>query len=222
MSTPGSEPQPTTPAGNPGPDQVPQQPATPAPYPAPQAAAGYPGQPGYPTQNPPQGYPQQQWGAAPGQPYPAPGQPYPAPGQPYPAPGQAYPNGYPNPYQPVVAQPKNRWLGRIALIVVAACTVAATAAMGPVAHVAARLMQRGGTAQLTSEQLSAAVMAAEPTAMLISQIATWIGIAAAITGLVAAITGRGRAPGIFAVILGVFAPVIMAIYMVIVMLPYLS
>lgn len=122
----------------------------------------------------------------------------------------------------MAAPPKNPWLGRTALIVVAACTVAATAAMGPIAHVAAQLLQRGGSSNFTSEQLTAAAMAAEPTAMFVTQIATWVGMAAAVTGLVAAIMGRGRATGIFAVILGVLAPFIMAIYMVIVMVPYLS
>lgn len=146
-----------------------------------------------------------------------PGQPYPAPGQPYPAPGQPYPN----PYQPVAAPPKNPWLGRIALIVVAACTVVATVAMGPIARVAVDLLIRGGSDNFTSDQLTAAAMATEPGAMLVTQIASWVGMAAAITGLIAAIMGRGRATGIFAVILGVLAPVIMSIYAVIVILPYL-
>ncbi len=205
MSTPGSEPQSNIPADSLGQGAVPPQPAPTQGYPTPQPVPGYPAQPG--------GYPQQQWG-------PAPGQPYPAPGQPYPAPGQPYPQGYPNPYQPTPKPAKSPWLGRIALIVVAACTVVATAAMGPMAHVVVQIIQRSGSANLSSEELTAAMMAAEPGAMFASQIASWLGMAAAITGLVAAILGRGRATGIFAIVLGVFAPVIMAIYMFIVMLQY--
>ena len=206
MSTPGSEPQPNVPADPTGHGAVPPQPASTSGYPVPQPAPGYPSQPSE--------YPQQQWG-------PAPGQPYPAPGQPYPAPGQPYPQGYPNPYQPMPKPAKNPWLGRSALIVVAACTVVATAAMGPIARVALDIIQRNGSATLTSEELTSAAMMAEPGAMMAGQIATWVGIAAAITGLVAAILGRGRATGIFAIVLGVLAPFIMVIYMLIIMVPYL-
>lgn len=215
MSTPGSEPQPNTPAEPTGAGAIPPQPNSTSGYPVFQPAPGYPSQPGFVAPSEPAGYPPQEW-------EPTAGQPYPAPGQPYPAPGQPYPQGYPNPYQPMPKPAKSPWLGRIALIVVAACTVIATAAMGPITHVALRIIQRSGSASLTSEELTAAVLLAEPGAAFASQIATWVGIVAAITGLVAAILGRGRATGIFAIVLGVFAPVIMVIYMVIILLPYLS
>ncbi|HAM45486.1 MAG TPA: hypothetical protein DCM67_10775 [Propionibacteriaceae bacterium] len=215
MSTPGSESQPPFPTGPQGTGAVPQP-----PYPTPGAYGPPPGgqQPGYPGgaspaptppgYNPAGGYPQQPWNAP--------------PTQPYPGPAQSYPPAYPTAYAAAPVPAKSPWLGRIALIVVAACTVIATVAMGPLADLMAQLMIATGSTTISSEDLVAAASMSAPGAMMAMQVATWVGMAAAITGLIAAILGRGRATGIFALVLGLLAPLIMVIYAVIVVFPLIS
>lgn len=212
MSTPGSESQPPFPTGPQGTGAVPQP-----PYPAPGAYGPPPGgqQPSYPGgaapaptppgYNPAPGYPQQPWN----------GQPV----QPYPAPAQSYPPGYPNAYAPAPVPAKSPWLGRIALIVVAACTVIATVAMGPIADLMAQLMITTGSTTISSEELVDAASVSAPGSMIALQISIWVGMAAAVTGMIAAIIGRGRATGIFALVLGLLAPVIMIVYAVILIIP---
>lgn len=215
MSTPGSESQPPYPTGPQGTGTGPQPPyPTPGAYgpPAGGQQPGYPGgtspapmPPGY---NPAGGYPQQQWNSQ--------------PAPPYPGPAQSYPPGYPNAYAPAPAPAKSPWLGRIALIIVAACTVIATVAMGPLADLMAQLMITSGSTTIASEDLVVLASAKAPGAMTAMQVASWVGMAAAITGLVAAIMGRGRATGIIALVLGILAPLIMVIYAVIIILPVVS
>lgn len=215
MSTPGSESQPPYPTGPQGTGAGPQPPyPTPGGY-GPPAGGQQPGYPGAaspaplpPGYNPAAGYPQQQWNAQ--------------PAQPYPGPAQSYPPGYPNAYAPAPVPAKSPWLGRIALIVVAACTVVATVSMGPLADLMAQLMVTTGSTTISSEDLVAAASNSAPGAMMAMQLASWVGVAAAITGLVAAIMGRGRGAGIFALVLGLLAPVIMVVYAVILILPVVS
>lgn len=215
MSTPGSESQPPYPTGPQGTGAGPQPPyPTPGAYgpPAGGQPPGYPGgvspAPTPPGYNPAGGYPQQQWNTQ--------------PGQPYPGPAQGYPPGYPNAYAPAPVAAKSPWLGRIALIVVAGCTVIATVSMGPLADLIAQLMVTTGSTTISEDEFVVLASAKAPGALMAMQVASWIGMAAAVTGLVAAIMGRGRAAGIFALILGVLAPLIMVIYAVILIWPVVS
>ncbi len=94
--------------------------------------------------------------------------------------------------------------------------------MGPVAELMAQLMIAAGSTTIATDDLVAAASMSEPGAMMAMQVSTWVGMAAAITGLIAAILGRGRATGIFALVLGLLAPLIMVIYAVIVIFPLVS
>lgn len=113
-------------------------------------------------------------------------------------------------------------LGRLSLALVTVTTVVATISMGPVATILGQLMVAMGTTDIDSTDAAAAVSASASGSMAAFQLATVVGIAAAITGLVAAIINRGRAAGIFAILLGLLAPVVVGIYMAIVLAPIIG
>ena len=176
--------------------------------------AGYPsGQQGYPATQ--QGYPSGQQG------YPAGQQGYPASQQGYPTGQQGYPQPQAAPYGKQAAQ-NSPLLGMIALGGVAVCGVVLCwlmwrmgAMVGPLAVASGGSMTQAELTQALTEQLGG-------SGILALNVAGYGGIAAWITGIVATATRRGRSYGVWAIILGILAPVVAIIMMVAAMMPYIS
>ncbi len=195
-----------------------QQPAQP-PY-------AQPSQSQQPAQQPPYGYAQPAAPAAGNAPsgYGQGSQPSSAWGQQsgYPTPQQAYQQG--GPAMPYGQQPQQRspLLGMVALGGVVVCTVVLSWFMwrigslfGPIA------VATGGS--LTAEELTDALTSQlGSNGMLALNIAGYGGMAFWVTGIVATATRRGRGYGVWAIILGVLAPIIAAIILVAAIMPYLT
>lgn len=154
--------------------------------------AGYPGQQGYPSQ---QGYPPVQQGYSQGQP--------------------AMPYGQ----QPAQRSPL---LGMIALGGVVVCGLVLSwlmwrmgALVGPIAASAGGSLTQEEATQMLMNQLGAG-------GMLALNVAGYGGFGFWIAGIVATATRRGRAYGVWAIILGVLAPIIGIVVMVAALMPYLA
>lgn len=153
------------------------------------------------------------WGQQPG--YPA-GQPgYPPVQQGYPQAPGAMPYGQ----QP---QQRSPLLGMIALGGVVVCGVVLCwlmwrmgALVGPLAASSGGTMTQDQMTQELLDQLGSG-------GLLALNVAGYGGTAAWITGIVAAATRRGRSYGVWAIILGVLAPIIAIVMMVAAMMPYIG
>ena len=163
------------------------------------------GQQGYAQQGyPPQAYSQQAYG-----------QPV------YASPQQAYGQRQAAvPYTQAPA-PRSPLLGMIALGVVVVCGVVFSwlmwrlgAVIGPIAASSGGSLTSEELTQLMTDQLGAG-------GMLAMNVAAYGGIAGWITGMVAAGTRRGRSYGVWAIIMGILAPVVGIIMMVAALMPYL-
>ncbi len=191
-------------------------------------AAPQQGQP-YPQGHAPQGYGSQGYGQS----YPAQGS-----GQPYPGQGygqvpsyqgqQGYPATYPaQPYgqpaaQQTAAPARSPLLGMISLGVVVVCGVLLSYLFyrlgGMVGDVMTTVGPRPSQAELQVE-LTKRISAVES---LLLNVAMLGGLGGWICGIVAAATKRGRAYGVWAIILGVVAPILAVVLMVMSMMPYLD
>ncbi|MFT4218224.1 MAG: hypothetical protein QM619_13715 [Micropruina sp.] len=140
----------------------------------------------------------------------------------YPPAPQAYQQAQVGPYGQSQRQSRSPLLGMIALGGVVVCTVVFSWLMwrlgvmfGPIA------LRAGGS--VSQEELTAMLMdqlgASGAWAL---NVAAYGGVAFWITGIVATATRRGRAYGVWTIILGVLAPVIGVVAMVLAMMPYLS
>lgn len=170
-----------------------------------QQGAGWGQQGGYPSQQ--GGYP-----AQPG--YPPVQQGYPAAQQGYPQ--SAMPYGQPQPQQ------RSPLLGMIALGGVVICGLVLSwmmwrmgALVGPIAASAGGSLTQEELTQVLMNQLGAG-------GMLALNVAGYGGFGCWIAGIVATATRRGRSYGIWAIILGVLAPIIGIVVMVAALMPYLS
>lgn len=139
------------------------------------------------------------------------------PAQPYP--GQA---GYPG----AVKAAKSPLLGMIAFAVLLLCVVIGSLAGFQVMQVAANLMVSSGVtpdnqSELT-QMLQQELMSSYPLQTAVLNLTGWGGFAAWIAGIVATATNRGRMWGVFTIILGVLAPVIMVIVLFAALGPVLS
>lgn len=193
-------------------------------------------QPSYPQPYPqaPYGqapYGQQPYGQAPQQPYGQtsyPQQPYgqtPYPQQPY---GQApYPQqpsaAYPYPGAAAAEQPESTRLGFVALVVVGVATIVMTAAGWVMGQAAGNLMiQLGvqGASELSPTDPAMIELAFQLEPWLnAAAFATFAGIAAWVAGIVAFTRRMGRRYGLAAIILGLAAPVLWFIALVLALLP---
>ena len=163
---------------------------------------GYPGaQPGWGQQG---GYPQSGYGQ---------------PG--YGTPQQAYAAGQPGaPYgQPAPA--RSPLVGMIGLGVVVICGIVFCwmmwrmgALMVPILATTGTVDQQEAT-ELLMQQLGA-------NGMLMLNVSVYGGIGGWVTGIVAAASKRGRAYGVWAIILGVLAPIIGVVMMVAALMPYIG
>ncbi len=213
--------------------QNPQQNPYQSPYGQPTAPYGQPdqptqaypaqpyGQPSQPTQ--PYGQPTQVYGQ-PTQAYGQPNQPYAAPAQQpqYAYPQQAYAQGQVAPYaqpRPAVRSPL---LGMIALGGVVICGVVFSwlmwrmgAVIGPIAVSSGGNLSQDELTQLLLNQLGASGAAA-------LNVAAYGGIGFWIAGIVATATRRGRAYGVWSIILGILAPIIGIVMMVAALMPYIG
>ncbi len=194
-----------------------------------------------PPTNPPAGWGQQ--GQNSGQPTQTYGQPsqggYGQPSQGgygQPGPGQAYPQQYgqaqypaqqpygypPQPYQ-AAAKPKGSpILGALALGGVLACLALMGWSSWNIGQVMGDLMATYGPG-VSQSQLEAEMMRRVSTTDLNVFGASMLGgLAAWIAGIVATATRRGRAYGVWAIILGIAAPFIAMGVMVMAMMPYLN
>lgn len=155
----------------------------------------------------------------------------------YPAPGQGYQQGYPQqpsypqqqgwyPNQPgyAVQQPVARspLLGMIALGGVVVCAVVLSwltwrmgVVLGPMAAQTGGNLDQAAMTEYLSRQLGG-------SGMLLLNAATLGGFACWILGIVATATKRGRSYGIWAIILGVLAPIVALVAMVAALVPYVS
>ncbi len=174
--------------------------------------AGWGAQAGYPAGQ--QGYPAGQQGYPVNQGYPA-NQGYPPAQQGYPHAQAAMPYGKP-------AAQNSPLLGMIALGGVAVCGVVLCwlmwrmgAMVGPLAMASGGSMTQAELTQALTEQLGG-------SGILALNVAGYGGIAAWITGIVATATRRGRTYGVWAIILGILAPIVAIIMMVAAMMPYIS
>lgn len=205
---------------------------------------GY-GQPGYDQQ----GYGQQSYGQTqpsygqtqplygqtnPGYGQPAYGQPQtgydqnPGSGQPgygqqggYATPQQAYSQGQTAAYGQVQA-PRSPLLGMIALGVVAVATVVFAWAMWRAGTVMGPVMASSGGSMTSSEMTEMLMDRLGGSAIAAINFSVYGGIAGWITGIVATATRRGRSYGVWAIILGVLAPVIGVVAVVAALMPYLN
>jgi hypothetical protein len=194
-----------------------------------QSPYGQPGQP-YGQPNQPYGQANQPYGQ-PNQPYGQPNQAYGQPAQPYGQPAQQPQYAYPqqayaqapvaSPYAQPQAAARSPLLGMIALGGVVVCAVVLCwlcwrigALAGPV------LASAGGT--VTNEELTEALVnQLGGSALLALNVAGYGGFGFWIAGIVATATRRGRAYGVWAIILGVLAPIAAGIIMVAALMPYL-
>jgi hypothetical protein len=182
-----------------------QQPYGQQPY-GQQPAQPYGQQPAQPYGQPTQPYGQQSWGPA-GQP------PYPTPQHSYGAAQQSW-----TPQQPPRRSPA---LGMIAFGLVLVLGVVMSAVAYQMGVIMAPLMV-GRSATTDQEELARIVMEQlGAPALLGLNLALYGGTAAWILGIVAAATRRGRSYGIWAIILGVLAPVAAIVAMIVAMMPYL-
>lgn len=135
-----------------------------------------------------------------------PGQFYPpaAYGQPYPPAGPNTPSFTPS----VALAPKNPWLGRVSLILVAITSLITIVAMIPIGSVMADLMAAAGTSSIENDVLEAALQTSAPQALSAFFLAFIVGVLAGIMGLIAGIIGRGRLTGLLAFALGFITPLL--------------
>ena len=210
----------------------------------PQGQYGQPPQDGPYAQQPPYGQPgygQQPYAQQPfpGQQYqqPYPPQPYqgqqPYPPQPYQG-QQQYPQPYPGqqqypPYatQPAAAAPDgNPRLGFIALVLVGVSllivTVAAYVIGGAVGELVVQIgLDASGDLSPTDPRMIAVADKVQPW-MSASTIATFAGIGGWVTGLIAYSRRQGRRFALWSIILGIAAPILAIIAMVLGMLPAMA
>lgn len=195
----------------------------PNPY---QSPYSQPSQAPQPAQHPPYGYGQSATPAAwnPQGGYGQSGQPSSAwgPQSGYPAPQPAYQQG--GPAMPYGQQPQQRspLLGMVALGGVVVCAVVLSWFMWRVGALFGPIAVATGGSQ-TPEALTEALRSQlGGTALLALDFAGYGGIGFWITGIVATATRRGRSYGVWAIILGVLAPIIAAIVLVAAIMPYLT
>lgn len=208
--------------GNPYGQQYPQSSAQ-TPWVGQQSQPGYAGQqnqPGYAAGQSPYGQSSSQYGY--GQPAAYPQQPYPQQGS-----GQqvyAVQPGYGSAQTAYQAQPATRspLLGMISLGVVVVCGVLMAYLFYRAGDIAGGLMATSGP-RLDQEQLQAELMARMSTVELMLWNFTMLGgMAAWICGIVATATKRGRGYGIWAIVLGVLAPIAAIAAMFVSLMPYLN
>jgi len=118
--------------------------------------------------------------------------------------------------------PRSPLLGMIALGVVVVCGVIFSwlmwrlgAVIGPIMVSSGGSLDNDELAQLMMDQLG-------PGGMVAMNLAAYGGIGGWITGMVAAGTRRGRSYGVWAIILGILAPIVGMIMMVAALMPYLG
>jgi len=121
-----------------------------------------------------------------------------------------------------VQAPRSPLLGMIALGVVVVCGVIFCwlmwrlgAVIGPIMVSSGGRLDNDELAQLMMDQLG-------PGGTLAMNLAAYGGLAGWITGMVAAGTRRGRSYGVWAIILGILAPIVGMIMMVAALMPYVG
>jgi hypothetical protein len=208
----GQTPPPGQPYGYP-----PQQPAT-QPYGQPQqpATQSY-GQP--PQQAQPYAYPPQQ---APAQPYGYPAQQ--APAQPYGQPVQGFAPTPTDAYGATAAPTKKSpILGVLALAIVVISGVVLTLYLQKIGAVAGPYAVNGTLDTTTQPQLVADVTSQLGGILpMLGGASIFTGLIGWILGIVAAASKRGRGFGVMAIVLGVLAPIIAVIVLVVTLMPYLQ
>lgn len=223
----------------PPPDQgygyPPQQPGT-QPYGQPPQPATQPyGQP--PQQAQPYGQPPQQhqpFGQPPqpaAQPYgqqPQQAQPYTypaqqAPSQPYGQPTQGFAPTQMDAYgATAVPVKKSSALGAIALAIVVVCGVLFTFYLYRMGAVLGPYAVNGSIDTTTQPQLVQDVSTQLGVLSVLGNASAFVGFVGWILGIVATATKRGRGAGVMAIILGILAPIIAFVVMIITLLPYLQ
>lgn len=186
------------------------------------------GQPTQPYDQPtqPYGQPTQPYGQS----YDQPTQAYGQPTQAYPSPVQQQQYGYPPqgygqqpmPYAQPAPAVRSPLLGMIALGGVVICGVVFSwlmwrmgAVIGPIAVSSGGNLSQDEMTQLLLNQLGASGAAA-------LNVAAYGGIGFWIAGIVATATRRGRAYGVWSIILGILAPIIGIVMMVAALMPYIG
>ena len=130
----------------------------------------------------------------------------------YPA---AYPQAYPVPGAQPAKAPRSPILGIVSFAVVLLTVVVGGAALAQIMEPIANAMIAAGTTQideqLFAESLQAQIMTNYPLQTMALNVASPLGFAGWIAGIVATVTNRGRMWGVFTIILGVLAPIILVV-----------
>lgn len=198
---------------NPGPDY--------GQTPPPGQSYGYPPQQGQPQpygqQPQPYAYPSQQ---APGQQY---GYQPQDPSQQYGQPVQSYASTPMGAYAAPAAK-RSPALGIIALLVVAVCGVVFSVVLFRLGVVVGQLMVNTNIDPSNQAELQQAVMNQLGGGVwtLAVNASGFIGFLGWILSIVAVATKRGRAAGVFGIVLGVLAPIIGFVMMIVAMMPFLA
>ena len=164
-----------------------------------------------------QGYAQSPYGQ---QGYQTPGSPYPATHTP-PSPGQLQPPYGAAAWQPGAAPAtRSPLLGIVGLALVAVALVASLASLPPLIDMMSNLIVANGTTDIDSSMITESMLnqMAGP-AMMLMYGGPGIGIVGVVLGIIAMATRRGRLWGTLALILGVLAPIIIFIVLVVALVP---